>query len=68
MFVVKDELDHFEEKFLNNIGTDFLFKKVNPDPVQLFQIHITAKKRLFLTKHESILVSERIYLLEKEYD
>jgi hypothetical protein len=31
MHVIKDELDHFEEKFAKN-NIDFLVKKSDPDP------------------------------------
>ncbi len=42
MFVIKDELDHFEEKFATNIQI-FLLKRSDPDPVELFWIEIRIR-------------------------
>jgi hypothetical protein len=37
-YEIKDELNHFEEKFAKNMQI-FLFKRSNLPPVKLFRLH-----------------------------
>ncbi len=49
MFVIKDESDHFEEKFANL--QIFLLKRSDLDPVELFCIEIRIRLGLTVPLH-----------------
>ncbi len=47
MFVIEDELNHFEEKCMkNNRIQNLLSKNSDPDPVQLFRIRIRTWQKV----------------------